>query len=90
MSDQLLWFCHGGLTVACLLVGIKFLKFWRVSQDRFFLWFAAAFCAFAAGWVLRSFGPGSADHAYYVYLPRLAGFVLILVAIVDKNRRATR
>ena len=79
---------HGALTLACLLVGVMFLKFWRLSRDRFFLWFVAAFWAFALGWSLRAFGASSADHAYYVYLPRLAGFLLIAVAIFDKNRRA--
>lgn len=87
MSD-LAPFMHGAVTVACFAVGLKFLKFWKLSRDRFFLWFAAAFWAFALGWSLRTLGPSSADHAYYVYLPRLAAFLLIVVAIFDKNRRA--
>ncbi|MBA3452991.1 MAG: hypothetical protein H0T42_07860 [Deltaproteobacteria bacterium] len=81
-------FLHGAVTLGCFAVGLKFLKFWKLSRDRFFLWFAAAFWAFAVGWALRAFGPISGDHAYYIYVPRLAAFLLILAAIVDKNRRA--
>ncbi len=80
-------FLHGAITLACFAVGLKFLKFWKISRDRFFLWFSAAFWAFALGWTLRAFGPSSVEHAHYIYLPRLAGFLLIVMAIVDKNRR---
>lgn len=87
MSDVVPFF-HGAVTMACVAVGLKFLKYWTLSRDRFFLWFAAAFWAFALGWSLRLFAPSSTEHAYFVYLPRLAAFLLIVAAIIDKNRRA--
>lgn len=80
-------FLGGALTLACFAVGLKFLKFWTVSSDRFFLWFATAFWAFALGAGLRAFHAASGDQAYYVFLPRLVGFLLIVAAIIDKNRR---
>lgn len=89
MSSYLVSFLHGALTLACFLVGVKFLKFWRLSRDRFFLWFAAAFWVFSVGWSVRAFGPTTADHAHYVYVPRLIGFVLIAMAIINKNRRGS-
>ncbi|MBA3392721.1 MAG: hypothetical protein H0T89_08760 [Deltaproteobacteria bacterium] len=78
----------GGLTLGCFVVGLKFLKFWRLARDRFFIFFAAAFWIFATGWGLRAFLHTDAEHGHFVYLPRLLSFLLILVAIIDKNRRS--
>jgi hypothetical protein len=82
-------FIHGMLTLACFAIGLKFLKFWRVSGDRFFLWFTSAFWVFAIGWTMRAFTPSMGEQAYLIFLPRLAGFLLIIAAIIDKNRRTT-
>jgi hypothetical protein len=87
VSGSIVLYLHGALTLACFLVGVKFLKFWRSSHDRFFLWFATAFWVFAAGWVIRSFAGTSTEHVFYVYVPRLVAFVLIIAAILDKNRK---
>lgn len=81
-------FMHGAITLACFAIGLKFLKYWRLSRDRFFVWFAVAFWMFAAGWVLRAFTPTIGEDGYLVFVPRLLAFLLILVAIVDKNRRS--
>lgn len=87
MSADITLFLHGAVTLACLLIGVKFLKFWRSSRDRFFLWFAAAFWVFAGGWVIRAFAETTAEDVHYVYVPRLLAFVLIIAAILDKNRK---
>ena len=87
MSADITLFFHGAVTLACFLVGVKFLKFWRASRDRFFLWFVAAFWVFATGWVIRAFADASAEDVHHVYVPRLLGFVHILAAILDKNRK---
>ncbi|MDQ3366810.1 MAG: DUF5985 family protein [Myxococcota bacterium] len=79
-------FIHGMLTLACFAIGLKFLKFWRVSGDRFFIFFASAFWIFGLGWTLRAFVPRMTEHGYLVYLPRLISFLLIIAAIIDKNR----
>jgi hypothetical protein len=72
------------------VVGLKFLKYWRLSRDRFFVFFAAAFWVFALGWAVRAFYPTSGEHGHFVYIPRLVGFLLILVGIFDKNRRSPK
>lgn len=80
-------FVHGMLTLACFAIGLKFLKFWRLSGDRFFIWFTAAFWTFAIGWTLRAFVPSMGEHGHFVFLPRLLAFLMIIAAIVDKNRQ---
>ena len=81
-------FLHGGLAIGCLAIGVAFLKYWWLTRDRFFIWFAVAFWTFACGWVLRTFLPDIGEHAHLIYVPRLVGFLLILLAIFNKNRRA--
>ncbi|MGE0870113.1 MAG: DUF5985 family protein [Kofleriaceae bacterium] len=90
MTGSLLPFLHGAVAVTCLAIGLKFLKYYRLSQDRFFVWFAVAFFTFGGGATWRVFSPHMWEHAHLVFLPRLAGFVLILIAIIDKNRHARK
>ena len=80
-------FLQGALALGTLAIGVKFLKYWIVSRDRFFLWFVGAFAAFAIGWTIQGLGIIADEHGHMAYLPRLVGFLLIIVAIVDKNRR---
>ncbi len=84
----LLVFMHGALAMGCFAIGLKFLKFWHLSRDRFFIWFAAAFWTFMLGWILKLAAPTYTEHSHYLYLPRLVGFLLILFAIGMKNRRS--
>lgn len=90
MTDVFQDYLMGALTMASFVIGLRFLRFWRLSRDRFFVFFTAAFWTMGIGWVVRTFDLGVSEHAHLVYLPRLLGFLLIIVAIVDKNRRASR
>jgi arginine exporter protein ArgO len=81
-------FIAGTLVMAAFVIGLYFLKYWRLSKDRFFIWFAIAFWVFGLGWILRAFDPGHSEHGHLAYLPRLVAFLMIIVAILDKNRRS--
>ena len=78
---------NGAATALCAVTMLFFFRNWRRSQDRFYLFFAIAFLIFAAHWAILASGQAG-EHAVWPYMTRLAAFVLILVAIVDKNRRA--
>lgn len=82
-------FIAGTLVMTAVAIGLYFLKYWKLSKDRFFIWFAAAFWTFGLGWIIRAFHPAVSEHAHWVFLPRLLAFVMIIVAILDKNRRTT-
>jgi hypothetical protein len=84
-------FLTGGTAMACLAIGLYFLRSWRRTGDRFFLIFGLAFWVFAANRVaLVSIGDENEAVRTGVYVIRLAAFLLILAAIVDKNLRSTR
>jgi hypothetical protein len=88
MTSSLLHFLHGGLAVMCFVIGAFFLRYWVSQRDRLFLFFMAAFWSFAAGWVTHFIVSASSEGTPHVYAFRLLGFILIIIAIVDKNRRA--
>lgn len=87
MNDMLL----GAIVTASLIAALFFLRFWRSTGDRFFLFFAMAFALdglnrLMTGSALTS-SVGQADEEFPLYyLIRLLGYSLILFAIYDKNR----
>jgi arginine exporter protein ArgO len=81
-------FIAGMLVITSFVIGLHFLKFWKQSKDRFFVWFAAAFWVFGLGWIIRAFDANVPEHSHWGYVPRLVAFLMIIVAILDKNRRS--
>lgn len=79
-------FLRGAVAVCCLLTGLFFLRFWKQTRDRLFLLFCVAFWIFAVNWLLLALGGPLSEHLYVL---RLLTFLVIALAIVDKNRRAT-
>jgi hypothetical protein len=79
-------FLNGVSAAASLVAGLLFLRFWRDLRDRLFLGFALAFIMFAAHWWAISLLQPGVEARHWFYVLRLIGFVLILAAIVDKNR----
>jgi hypothetical protein len=81
----------GGLLGAgFLMVGLLFLRFWSRTRDGLFMGFAVAFGLIALGQIAPAWlGTGEEDRAG-AYLFRLAGYVLIIAAIVWKNLKAGR
>jgi hypothetical protein len=82
---QFLW---GMLTMAHLAAALILLRFWRVSGERLFLFFSGAFGMLALNWLALSLIDPALELQHYVYLIRFFGFLLLLVGIVDKNRRS--
>ena len=80
-------FLSGSVCMAYLVVGMFFLKFWRRTHDSFFMWFASAFFLFAAVRVMLSSVSYESEMRWFLYLGRALAVFLIVVAIVQKNRR---
>ena len=77
----------GALTMGYLIVATFFLRFWASSRDRLFALFAFSFALLAVQRVAITMTREAMEDQTVFYLLRLAAFVVILVAIVDKNRR---
>jgi hypothetical protein len=72
--------------MASWVVGLLFLRYWRKSRDRLFAIFAVAFWVLSLHWIGLAIAQPSDETRHYLYLFRLVAFLLILWAIVDKNR----
>jgi uncharacterized membrane protein HdeD (DUF308 family) len=80
----------GAIAMGFLVSGLFFLRFWRQGRDRFFLLFALALLVEGANRFTLGLTPRPSEGAAGIYLVRLLSFLLILVAIIDKNRSARR
>ena len=81
-----------GGVIACgfAVLGLCFLRFWRRTRDALFANFAVAFWLLALNQTLASLIPGGETATSWVYLIRLAAFLVIIAAIVRKNAGASR
>jgi peptidoglycan/LPS O-acetylase OafA/YrhL len=80
----------GALTLACTVASLFFLRYWRDSRDRLFLFLSCAFLAMAANWLELARSPHLPETAASAFVPRLVAFLLIIAGIIDKNRRSGR
>jgi hypothetical protein len=83
-------FLWGMLAMASAIASLLFLRYGRVTRDRLFLYFSAAFLAMTLNWIGIAVIEPNTEHRYLAYCLRLLAFVLILIGIVDKNLRASR
>ena len=79
------WMVSGAIVLGALLATLFFLRFWRVSRDSFFGWFAAAFLLQALARLATLLPLGDAA-GLLLYMLRLLSYLLIVVAIWSKNR----
>jgi hypothetical protein len=78
----------GAIAMAYAMAGLFFLRFWVKSRDRLFIIFAVAFWLLMAERLVLLGTHQTHEWAPYIYLVRMAAFLLILGAIIDKNRKA--
>ena len=76
----------GATVMACFVSALFFLRFWRTTRDRLFLLFAVAFGMMALHWMGLALTSPDYEFRPLLYGVRLAAFVVILLAIADKNR----
>ena len=84
---DLILFLSGLTTMGYLACGLFFAKFWWRTRDLLFWAFAGAFWLLAAQAVLLTMLPTEDEHRIWVYLMRVAAFLLIAVAIIRENTR---
>lgn len=75
----------GAIVMASLTAALFFLRFWKHTRDRFFLYFAISFGIEGVNRaVLALTGDPNEDQPFF-YFVRLFSFVLIVLAIAEKN-----
>jgi membrane protein DedA with SNARE-associated domain len=82
-------FVAGLITMGFLTAGLLFLRFWTRTRDRLFGAFAAAFALLAANQALVALIDIPREERSSIYLLRVAAFILIIAAVIGKNRART-
>jgi len=84
------YYMSGALMMSCFVSGMFFLKFWKKTSDKLFLYFSWSFFLLTAERILLGFLGSAQEPKPQVYLFRLAAFLLIIFAIVQKNQNSKR
>jgi Ca2+/Na+ antiporter len=82
-------FLLGAIVLACGVAGLFFLRFWRKTHERLFIYFAIAFWTLGVNWMALAF-INRDEVRTALYVVRLLAFLLILYAILEKNRASRR
>ncbi|HEV8723667.1 MAG TPA: DUF5985 family protein [Candidatus Binatia bacterium] len=84
------FFLLGAIAMASLTVGLFFLRFWKDTGDRLFLFFAMSFLLEGLNRAALGLSRNPNEDQPFFYFVRFLSYVLILIAIVNKNRKKTR
>jgi hypothetical protein len=83
-------FVSGALCLGFLVASLFFLRFWRETRDRLFLFFTMSFVVLALQRITLMMTSAVPALELPSYGLRLLAFLLMLAAIVDKNLRPRR
>ena len=85
MHELVIQFMLGAIVACCAVAATFFLRFWRKTRDRLFGLFSLAFGILAMNWAALAF-TRTDEIRTWLYGVRLVAFLVILYAIIDKNR----
>jgi hypothetical protein len=86
----MLAFMSGMTTMGFATAALFFLRFWRRTGDLLFLIFAVSFTLFALNQALSILPGIGREERSWIFVARLAGFALLLFAIIHKNFRSPK
>ncbi len=76
----------GAVAMASFVAALFFLRFYRQTRDRFFLFFSSAFAMDCVTRLALALTNPTDESEPLFYIGRLVMFFLIVLAIIDKNR----
>lgn len=91
LAEALYEFLSGAVMLGLGMAGLFFLRFWKQTRDRLFLLFSISFLLMGAQRVALLVSEQMDENRdAYLYGIRIVAFLLILAAIMDKNRESSR
>ena len=79
-------FIMGAIAMGSWVAGLYFFRFWRDTRDRLFAMFGISFWLLGITRIALAATASTSESHTELYFIRLLAFVIILVAILDKNR----
>ncbi len=83
-------FLSGMNTMGFLIAGLFFWRFWRKSADSLFIAFSVAFFLFALDQLFHATAAEPSTSYSWSFFFSLAGFGLLIYAVLRKNLNRTR
>jgi hypothetical protein len=80
----------GAIAMASIIISLFFLRFWSSTRDRFFLYFSLSFLLEAINRIFLGITALANEDTPTYYIIRLIAYLLIIIAIVDKNRQQSK
>ncbi|MGH7931438.1 MAG: DUF5985 family protein [Candidatus Binatia bacterium] len=75
----------GAIGMASLVAGLFFLRFWRDTRDRFFLYFSISFFVEGLNRFALALSSDPNESRPSFYFVRFVSYLLILLAVAHKN-----
>jgi uncharacterized membrane protein HdeD (DUF308 family) len=75
----------GAISMASLIAAMFFLRFWKNTRDKFFLWFAVSFAIEGINRAALGLSDDPNEGQPFFYVIRFLSYLLIVIAIVSKN-----
>lgn len=76
----------GAFAMASITISLFFLRFWKSTQDSFFLYFAGSFLLEGVDRVILGLTTQQ-DQKPLIYIIRMCAYLLIVYAIFEKNKQ---
>ncbi|STY29171.1 Uncharacterised protein [Legionella wadsworthii] len=76
----------GAFAMASIIICLFFLRFWKSTQDSFFLYFAGSFLLEGLNRVILGLTTQQ-DQKPLIYIIRMCAYLLIVYAIFQKNKQ---
>jgi hypothetical protein len=83
-------FLLGGIAMGDVVAGLFFLRYWKMTGDRLFLFFAWSFAFGAVSRWILAINVTTTETEPVVYIVRAISYVTILLGIADKNRTSIK
>lgn len=87
MKSESYYFLSGAMMTACYVICLFFIRFWKHTKDRIFAFFSFSFFLLGLERFILGHFVLPTESQPFIYFIRLLAFVLIAVAIIDKNPR---
>jgi uncharacterized protein DUF5985 len=78
-------FLWGASTLGSWVIALFFLKYWKRTRDRLFLFFSAAFWILSVNWIGLAVVNPSQESRHWIFVVRVIAFACILAGILAKN-----
>ena len=75
----------GAIAMASLIAAMFFLRFWKHTRDKFFLWFAVSFAIEGINRAALGLSADPNEGQPFFYVIRFLSYLMIVIAIVFKN-----